>query len=82
MASTQEFEVTFEVVKVRTGGGSGATYSYRKGPRKARVAAASAHPKDLLAVLNADVPVGSGESIEILHVGQVATGTEGTVVLS
>lgn len=74
MASFKIFEVEFEVVKKNPGGAAGAVYQYRRGPRKATVDAASAHPGDILTVLNADITIAAGETIEILSVrpGQVS----------
>lgn len=45
--------------------------------RKALVQAASIHPKDLLSVLNANVSLLAGESIEVIGAAQVGGGTEG-----
>lgn len=86
MSTTKVFEVEFEVVKAATTlpvGTGGNAYAYRRGKRRANVAAASGHPADILTVLNADIPVNSGETIEILHVRPaLVTGTEGGLVLS
>lgn len=77
------WDVEFEVVK-KSAGGQGPTYAYRKGVRRAVVSAASAHPKDILAVLTSDISgVLAGEVIEILSVrsGPVS-GTEDGAVLA
>ena len=81
MATLNLFDVEFEVVR-KSAGGAGNAYVSRRGARRAQVSAASAHPKDLLTVLNADVPVLAGETIEILSVRGVSVGTEGSAVLS
>ena len=81
MATAQLFKVTFEVVKLAAalpaGGIGNNAYVYRRGTRSAFVQAASIHPKDLLTVLNNDISVGAGESIEILSVQQESAGSEG-----
>jgi hypothetical protein len=76
MATVNVYEVRFQVVKVAPQGSSNA-YQYRRELRKALVVAASIHPKDLLTVLNADITMLSGESVEVLGVSQVSGGTEG-----
>lgn len=81
MSSTNVYRVDFEIVKA-SAGGVGKAYAYRRGVRTALVAAVSSHPHDLLAVLNNDVTVNSGETIEILSANQVAVGSEGAGVLS
>jgi len=83
MSTTQIFEVTFQIVGP-AGSGAGNADKYRRPEiRKATVAAASAHPKDILSVLNADVTIPAGDHIDILSVrpGHVI-GTEGGAVLS
>jgi hypothetical protein len=76
MGSAQLFQVTFQVVKLGAGENSSA-YKYRRESRTAIVQAASIHPKDLLTVLNNDITLGAGESIEILAANQYSRGTEG-----
>ncbi len=82
MPNLSIYDVEFEIVK-GSSGSAGSAYAYRKGKRRAIISAASAHPKDILATLSADIPVGSGEAIEVLSVrsGQVS-GTEGANILS
>lgn len=83
MSTTQVFDVEFEIIKLNPGGQSGNAYNYRRGKRRATVAAASSHPKDILTVLNADIPLNAGEVIEILNVRQgTVSGSEGGTVLS
>ena len=80
MTNLNLFDVEFEVV--RKSAGAGNAYVSRRGVRRAQVSAASAHPKDILAVLNADVTVLAGETIEVLGVRGVSVGTEGAAVLA
>lgn len=61
------YRVDFEVVNL-TGAG-GAKYRYRQGRRQGLVEAANIGA--IQAVLNADIAVASGETIEILHVQQI-----------
>ena len=83
MSQTLVFDVVFEIVKLNPGGQAGNAYACRRVQRRANVAAASIHPKDLLATLNADIPVNAGEVIEIVSARPfAATGTEGAAVLS
>lgn len=83
MSTTQVFDVVFEIVKLNPAGQAGNAYAYRRGQRRANVAAASIHPRDLLAVLNLDIPMSAGEVIEVIHARPFAgTGTEGQAVLS
>lgn len=79
MATLNLFDVQFEVVKKNVG--AGAVYAYRKGVRRATVSAASAHPKDILAVLTSDITGVQGtEVIEILSISPGdGIGTEGAV---
>lgn len=81
MSSIQIFDVEFEVVK-KSASGAGSAYVYRRGPRRAEVSAISSHPKDLLSVLNSDIALQAGETIEILAVRGIHTGTEGTSALA
>lgn len=81
MSNLNLFVVDFQISKA-SAGGAGSPNSYRKDKRRVTLSAASAHPKDILAVLNADVPVGTGEVIEILSVASSpAVGTEGSGVV-
>jgi hypothetical protein len=61
--------VDFEVVNLT--GKAGAKYTYRSGRRQAQVVATSL--PNIQTVLNADVTVGAGETIEILHVQQLVS---------
>jgi hypothetical protein len=61
------FSVTYEIVKFATAA-PGPTYQYRRGAVTVELTAASAHPADILAVLNANVSLMAGEQIEILQV--------------
>jgi len=82
MSTTQLFEVRFRIVGPANSG-AGLPNKWTMPERKATVAAASAHPKDILSVLNADVTIPAGDHIDILSVrpGHVI-GTEGGAVLS
>jgi len=81
MATAQVFYVTFRVVKLKTGTATtGTPYAYTRDPRTVLIQAASIHPKDLLATLNADIALGSGESIEVLSASQYVVGTEGPAI--
>lgn len=75
MSTTTVWDVDFRVVKLSPAGQTGPTYAYIKPQRRAQVAAATQN--GILAVLQADVPVGTGEIIEVLSARQSATnGTE------
>lgn len=76
MSVAQIFNVKFQIIKPSANGKSTAN-DYRRETRQALVQAASVHPKDLLTVLNANIPLLAGESIEIAHASQVSGGTEG-----
>jgi hypothetical protein len=86
MSTLQLFDVEFQFKKAAAApsqGQTGPADAYRRERRRVVVAAASAHSKDILAVLNADVTILSGETIDILSVRSVATpGSEGNTVLS
>lgn len=82
MSVSNMFDVEFRAVKL-SAGGQGPTYMYVKPVRRATIFAASIHPKDLLATLNADITLNTGETLEILHARPaLVTGTEGGQVLS
>ena len=81
MATANVYEVRFQVVKAATAV-SGPAWQYRLEPRKAIIQAASTHAKDLLAVLNADITLRTGEVIDILGVTQLYIGTEGIAALT
>jgi hypothetical protein len=70
MGNNVLFEVRFEVVKVAPPGSSSA-YQYRRGMRKALVQAARV--QDLPSVLNADITLQPGESIDILGALEVSS---------
>jgi hypothetical protein len=74
------FKVSFEIKKAGTGA-AGPADQYRRGARSALLLANSAHPKDILSVLNSNLTLAAGEVIEILAVAQDAAGTEGAGVL-
>ena len=78
MATTNMYEVEFEIQKPSTGQGKASLY--RRGARKVVVQAVSAHPKDILVPLNNNVTLAGGEVIDILAVKQVAVGSEGSAV--
>jgi hypothetical protein len=81
MAVLQLFKPTFRVVKLAAAGQAGRPYQYTREARAVIVSAASAHPKDILAVLNSDISLGSGETLELLSTSQIeAVGTEGAVI--
>ena len=74
------FDVEFRFVKVAAAGTQGNAYQYTLPVRKVRLAAASAHPKDLLATLNSDLTAPAGTTIEIISSSPVvAAGTEGVI---
>jgi hypothetical protein len=74
------YQVDFQVVKKSTATGAGSAYVYRRTQRTALVSAAS--DSGVQAVLNSDVSVLAGETIEILHTHTVTVGTEGQAVLA
>lgn len=86
MAQLMLFRVTFRMVKAAAAlgqGKSGSAYTNVRDPRTVIVAAASGHPKDILAVLTSNITPPGGESFEILSVAnQEAIGTEGNVIYS
>lgn len=61
--SSPAYEVSFLVSKPAPAGQAGNPNLYTLPPRKAVIFAASAHPHDLLAVLNADIALNAGEQI-------------------
>lgn len=77
MSQLTIWDVEFRVVKISSTGQAGPTYAYVKPPRRATVSAAT--QGGILAVLQADIPVGAGEIIEVLHSVQgESTGTNET----
>lgn len=82
MSVLQVFRVEFQLKKAAAGGASGKADQYRRDLRSALVSAASAHPKDILAVLNADITIPAGEVIDLISVNQVVAGSEGSGVLA
>lgn len=81
MSVLNTYRTEFRIVKA-SAGGAGSAYLYTRTPRVALISAASIHPKDLLAVLSADITVNVGETIEILSASAVGLGTEGQQALS
>jgi hypothetical protein len=65
--SPTRFTVDCEIVLLATKA-PGNAYAYRKGRTSVDLTAASSHPADILAVLNANVPLSTGEQIEILQI--------------
>lgn len=61
------FTVEYQITMLATTA-PGPAYQYRKPSVIVDLTAASSHPADLLAVLNANVPLMPGEKIEILQV--------------
>lgn len=86
MSVLQLFDVEYQFVKaapVPGQGQSGPAWLKREGPHRVLVSAASGHPKDILAVLNADLTIPGGFTVELTSVrSAVAPGTEGNTVLS
>jgi hypothetical protein len=75
------YDVEFRFVKAAAAGTPGNAYQYTFPVRKVRLAAASAHPRDLLSVLNSDLTAPSGTTIEIISSSPVAAvGTEGAIL--
>lgn len=65
------FRVLYQIVLPAPAGGNpgtGNAYVYRRPEVSVDLTAASAHPADILAVLNANVPLAAGEQIEIIQV--------------
>jgi len=81
MATLMVFRVEFQIKKAASGFPGNAD-QYRLPSRVALVSAISQHPKDILTVLNADIPVRAGEVIELLNSQPVHIGSEGALVLS
>src|SRR5438045_695264 len=75
MSLLQIYRVDF-CLKKASAGGAGKADAYRREVRSALVSAASSHPKDILAVLNADLTIPSGEVVDILAVNQVVGGSK------
>jgi hypothetical protein len=83
MSANLTFDVEFRFVKLAAGGSSGSGYQYVRPVRRVTVIAASAHPKDILTVLNADLTFLDSETIELINVRSASVpGTEGSGVLS
>ena len=81
MSVLQLFKPSFRLVKAAAAGQTSRPNQYTREVRSVIIAAASAHPKDILAVLNADIAVRPGETIEVLSVSPIeAVGMEGTVL--
>lgn len=81
MSLVSIWDTEFGIVKFNAAGQAGPAYAYVKPPRRATVSAAT--QAGILAVLQADIPVCPGETIEILIVRPGTTvGTEGSAVLS
>ncbi len=78
MSTTNIYSVEFAVVKKNIPPFSGKSHQYRYAPRTVLVAAAT--DQGIQAVLNADVPIAGGESIDILSSQQVSRGTEPAVL--
>ncbi len=81
MSLLQIYRVEF-CLKKAGAGGAGKADAYRRETRSALVSAASSHPKDILAVLNADLVITNNETVELLAVNQVVSGTEGSSILA
>lgn len=62
------FTVQYQIVMPAAPGSSGNAYQYRKPMATVDLTAASAHPADILAVLNANVPLAAGEQIEVIQI--------------
>lgn len=65
------FRVQYQIVMPAPAGGvpgTGNAYVYRKPSVVVDLTAQSAHPADILAVLNGNVALASGEQIEILQI--------------
>lgn len=77
MASAKLYEVDYQVVKVRTGGGAGAVHSYRNPTQKALVYAAT--PSAVQAVLNSNISLQSGETVEITQIKDATAGSAGVI---
>jgi hypothetical protein len=78
----QIYVVDFQITKA-SAGGAGAATTLRHEKRRVTLSAASAHPKDVLAVLASNFTLGSGEAFEILAVSPGSLpGTEGQTCLS
>jgi hypothetical protein len=86
MSVLQLFDVQYRFVKAASNppaGQGGPAWQARLDPHRVTVSAASGHPKDILAVLAADVTVPGGFSIEIIQVQSAhMPGTEGNTVLA
>jgi hypothetical protein len=72
--------VDFCVVRKNTPPFSGASHQYRRQTRTALVSAAN--DQGIQAVLNADITLAGGETVEILHSHSVSLGTEGQAILA
>jgi hypothetical protein len=81
MSVLNMFKVEFRFVKAAAAGIAGSAYQYVFPVRKVIVAASSGHPKDILAVLNADLTAPSGTTLEIISVSpHESVGTEGAII--
>lgn len=77
MATGLVFDVEFQVVKKRSGNFEGKVTNYRRDARKAQVYAAN--PAGCQAVLDANITLGGGETVEITHIKNNSLGGEGFV---
>lgn len=83
MATNLTADIEFRVVKLAAQGVQGSAYLYTRPLRRAVVICASLHPRDILSVLNSDIAVSAGETIEIIAARLASVpGTEGALVLS
>ena len=81
MPSLKVFSVSYAFVKASTSAPGAA--SQRREHHIATVSATSGHPKDILTVLNADLTIPAGHTLELLSVSPVAgSGTDGDTILS
>lgn len=75
MATGKLFDVDFAIVSAKSGKFEGKKDNYRRDVRKAMVFAAS--PSAVQAVLNSNISLLGGESVEIIHIANRDIGGEG-----
>jgi len=83
MSTSMFFRATFRAVVKNPANVAGPVYAYVKPTRSVMLAAASGHPADILAVLNADITLNQNETLELLSAYHVpGEGTEKDTVFS
>lgn len=75
MATGKLFDVTFQIVKAKSGNFEGKKDTYRRDTRTAMVFCAT--PSAAAAVLTSNLSLAGGETVEIIHIANRDIGGEG-----